>query len=214
MLSFVAIVGNIILESLMVVFTHLIQDLGGISTAMDRYKVSLQEMMKNTEVAVRSFAILRSRFPRMVGSASTSNVGAPNAIIPATAAGAGGPATSTVPVDFYSGVPIKPSPFLVHTVTRFEHQLQEFKQWLEELERLVFADSDENGKGNTQSLLQSLPTVIKNIHDFFIYVAAKVYTFSINNCFTVSSSLPLLIGSMSNTQMSGIRITIRFLSGQ
>ena len=174
---------------------------------MDRYKVSLQElmktakeMMKNTEVAVRSFAILRSRFPRMVGSGSTSNVGAPNAVIPATAAGAGGPATSTVPVDFYSGVPIKPSPFLVHTVTRFEHQLQEFRQWLEELERLVFADSDENGKASTQSLLQSLPTVIKNIHDFFIYVAAKVYTFSINNCLTVSSLLPLLwsIGSVSN----------------
>lgn len=181
-LSLATFIGNLFPKTLVIICVHMVQDLGGISTAMDRYKVSLQELMKtakemmrNTEVAVRSFVILRSRFPRTVGSAGTSTGGASNAVVPATGTTGTGPTASTLPTDFYSGVPIKPSPFLVHTVTRFEHQLQEFKQWLEELERLVFTDPIENGKTSSQlSLLQSLPTVIKNIHDFFIYVAAKV----------------------------------------
>lgn len=169
--------------------TRISQELGGISTAMERDKVSLQELiktakdlMRNAEVAVRSFVILRSRFSRTVGSALASNsVPTTGTVATPIGMGSSGPTqaiSSSLPVvDFYSGVPIKPSPFLIHTVTRFEHQLQEFRQWVEELERLLFADTDEIGKDSSQlSLLQSLPLVLTNIHDFFIHVAAKVET--------------------------------------
>lgn len=154
---------------------------------MERDKISLQELMKtakdlmrNAEVAVRSFVILRSRFSRTVGPTLASNsIPTIGTVAPSIGVGSPGPTqavSATLPVvDFYSGVPIKPSPFLLHTVTRFEHQLQEFRQWVEELERLLFADTDDSGKDGSQlSLLQSLPLVLTNIHDFFIHVAAKV----------------------------------------
>ncbi|KAF8377487.1 hypothetical protein HHK36_030867 [Tetracentron sinense] len=101
--------------------SRVVQELGGISTAMEREKALLQELMavvkvmlRNMEVAVRSFMMLRPRFLH-------PNVGtAANAAAPAQAPGvtiapnAASQSTSTsiIPVfDFCSGFPRRPSPF-------------------------------------------------------------------------------------------------------
>ncbi|KAK7848798.1 nuclear pore complex protein nup58 [Quercus suber] len=164
--------------------SHIVQELGGISTAMERQKALLQELMsvvkdmlRNTEVAVRSFMMLRPRFLH------PNSGGASNATVPSQAPGPTGPsgsssqtaANSIVPVfDFYSGVPRKPSPFLQQTVSRFEKYLGECRQWVEELEQLLLLDSDRNSSNFRSSLLLSLPKVMSNVHDFFVHVAAKV----------------------------------------
>ncbi|XP_071730978.1 nuclear pore complex protein NUP58-like [Rutidosis leptorrhynchoides] len=151
--------------------SHIIQELGGISTAMDRQKVLLQnlasnvkDMLRNTEIAVRSFMILRSKFNYATKT---------SAVTTATTQ----PTTTSdmVPVyDFYSGMPQKPSPFLQQTVARFEKYLAECRQWIEELEQLLLLESNKNASNSNSSLLQSLPKVMTNVHDFFVYVAAKV----------------------------------------
>lgn len=166
------------------IFYVICQELGGISTAMERQKALLQELMsvvkdmlRNTEVAVRSFMMLRPRFLHPISG------GASNATVPSQVPGATGPsgsssqtaANSIVPVfDFYSGVPRKPSPFLQQTVSRFEKYLVECRQWVEELEQLLLLDSDRNSSNFRSSLLLSLPKVMSNVHDFFVHVAAKV----------------------------------------
>ncbi|XP_059623763.1 nuclear pore complex protein NUP58 [Cornus florida] len=163
--------------------SYIHQELGGISTAMERQKAVLQELMaavndmlRNTEVAVRSFILLRPRFLH-------SNQGAgSNATAPSQASGgAVAPsatshptATSIVPVfDFYSGLPKKPSPFFLQTVARFEKYLGVCCQWIEELEQLLLLDSG-NSFNSSSSLLYSLPKVMSNVHGFFVHVAAKV----------------------------------------
>lgn len=143
---------------------------------MERQKAQLQELMavakdmlRNTEVAVRSFMMLRPRF-HLAGGASVATT-------PSHAPGSTGhpTAASMVPVfDFYHGLPKKPSPFLQQTVARFEKYLGECRQWIEELEQLLLLDSDRNSSENSLSLLQSLPKVISNVHSFFVHVAAKV----------------------------------------
>lgn len=169
-----------------------IQELGGIGTAMDRQKALLHELMaivkdmlRNSEVAVRTFMILRPRFLH------PNTGGTSNAIAPSQASGATVPpgsssqptATSIVPVfDFYNGLPRKPSPFLQQTIARFEKYLVECRQWIEELEQLLLA-SERNSANDGSSLLQSLPKVMSNVHDFFVHVAAKVNK---NNCILFS----------------------------
>ncbi|XP_076922719.1 nuclear pore complex protein NUP58-like [Bidens hawaiensis] len=159
--------------------SHIVQELSGISTAMDRQKVLLQDltsnvkdMLRNTEIAVRSFMMLRSKFhnPNKTSSATTSQPsgGATTAITTAST-------QAMVPVyDFYSGMPRKPSPYLQQTVARFDKYLSECRQWIEELEQLLLLEANKTGLSNTASLLQSLPKVMSNVHDFFVYVAAKV----------------------------------------
>lgn len=151
---------------------------------MERQKAVLQELMavvkhmlRNTEVAIRSFMMLRPRFIHPnTGAAS-------NAAAPSQASGAAvapnassqPTAASVVPVfDFYSGLPRKPSPFLQQTVARFEKYIGECRLWIEELEQLLLIDFDRNSLNSSSSLLQSLPKVMSNVHDFFVHVAAKV----------------------------------------
>lgn len=133
------------------------QELSAIGGAIEREAVGVREnqaeasvlLLRQAEVAVRSFLSLRPRFI----------------------------AAQTQFYDFYSGLPGRPSPFLQQTVARFENQVAEYRQRIEELERLLLASVDEkdNGYGSQQmSLLQSLPTVMTNVHDFFIHVAAEV----------------------------------------
>jgi nucleoporin p58/p45 len=152
---------------------------------MERQKALLQELMtnvkdmlRNTEMAVRSFMMLHPRFLH-----SNAGGGASNATAPSQPPGTTGipgstsqPASSSiVPVfDFYSGLPKKPSPFLQQTVARFEKYLGECSQWIEELEQLLLLDSERNSSHPGSSLLQSLPKVMSNVHDFFVHVAAKV----------------------------------------
>ncbi|KAJ1415237.1 putative nuclear pore complex protein [Sesbania bispinosa] len=159
--------------------SHIVQELGGISTAMERQKTLLQELMSvvkdmlhNTEVAVRSFMMLRPRFLHPSGGASSAT--APSQT-PGATTSTQPTSTSIVPVfDFYSGLPKKPSAFIQQTVLRFEKYLGECHQWIEELEQLLFLDSERNASSTGSSLLQSLPKVMTNVHDFFVHVAAKV----------------------------------------
>lgn len=161
--------------------SHVVQELGGISTAMERQKAVLQELMvvvkdilRNTEVAVHSFMILRPRFLHQNAGAAPTATPAQAAGAPALPASSGQPtATSVVPVfDFYNGLPKKPSHFLQQTVSRFEKYLGECRQLIEELEQLL-SDSNRNSANHASALLQSLPNVMSNVHDFFVHVAAK-----------------------------------------
>lgn len=158
------------------------QELGGITTAMDRQKLLLQEltsnvkdMLRNTEIAVRSFMILRSRFQHPNKATTTTPPQAPGAP-PTTTTTTTQPTTSAiVPVyDFYTGLPRKPSPFFQQTVARFDKYLHECRQWVEELEQLLLESSKNNSMNSNPSLLESLPKVMSNVHDFFVYVASKV----------------------------------------
>ncbi|CAI0554261.1 unnamed protein product [Linum tenue] len=158
--------------------SHIVQELGGINTAMERQKAVLHELMsnvkdmlRNTEMAVRSFMMLRPRFIHPTAGGS-SNVTAPSQ--PPNSASQPS-STSLGPVfDFYSGLPKKPSPFLLQTVVRFEKYLGECRQWIEELEQLLLLDSYRNSSHPESTLLQSLPKVMSNVHDFFVHVASKV----------------------------------------
>lgn len=147
---------------------------------MERQKSQLQELMavvkdmlRNTEVAVRSFMILR---PRFLHPNTTSASNPPIATSQAPPTAASQPSVNPLgPVyDFYSGIPKKPSPFLQQTVARFEKYLCECRQWVEELEQLLHLDSEKRSLNSNSSLLESLPKVLSNVHDFFIHVAAKV----------------------------------------
>lgn len=164
--------------------SHILQEIGGISMSMERQKAVLQELMsavkdmlRNTELAVRSFMMLRPRFLHpSAGAASNATATSQASGSTAAPSASGQPTSLTVmPIfDFYSGLPKKPSPFLRQTIARFEKYLGECRQWVEELEQLLLLDSDRNSLNNSASLLQSLPKVMSNVHDFFVHVAAKV----------------------------------------
>ncbi|CAL5081736.1 unnamed protein product [Urochloa decumbens] len=147
--------------------SRIAQELGGTTTVMEREKASIQElmtvvneMMWNTEFAIRSYMMLRPRFVRP--GAGVANGGSSNP-------SAGAPSNQPV-VDFYSGVPKRPSLFMQQTVNRFECYLAECCKWIGELEQLV---QMENNKRSSDSL-ESLPKVMSNVHDYFIYVTSKV----------------------------------------
>jgi len=132
---------------------------------MEREKASIQElmtvvneMMWNTEFAIRSYLMLRPRFTRP--GAGVANGGSSN-----PSSGANQPV-----VDFYSGVPKRPSIFMQHTVNRFECYLAECCKWISELEQLVQMETNKRSSDS----LESLPKVMSNVHDYFIYVASKV----------------------------------------
>lgn len=162
--------------------SHIVQELGGISTAMDRQKTLLhalmatvKDMLRNTEIAVRSFMMLHPRFLHPNKTASSNAIATSQTSGGTVATSGQATATAMVPVfDFYSGLPKKPSPFLQQTVARFEKYLGECRQWIEELEQLLLLESNRNSMNSSSSLLQSLPKVMSNVHDFFVHVAAKV----------------------------------------
>ncbi|PKU80349.1 nuclear pore complex protein NUP58 isoform X1 [Dendrobium catenatum] len=159
--------------------SHILQELGGISAAMDREKFVVQELMSevksmmwNTEVAVRSYMLIRPRFVRP----NSDSVPASNALAgPISSSPSNQMASSSMAplYDFYSGFPKRPSQFMQSSVTQFENYLSECRQWVEELEQLLLLDSEKNSL-NSGSSLQSLPNIMSNVHDFFVHVAAKV----------------------------------------
>ncbi|CAA7404317.1 unnamed protein product [Spirodela intermedia] len=154
--------------------TRIIQELGGISISTDREKnvvqelmASAKEMMRNTEFAVRSFMILHPRFFHPSSTASNAGIGGQaTGISPQMASSMGAQ-------DFYSGVPKRPSPFFISTVTQFEKYLAECQLWIEELEQLLHVDN-KNAFSSPSFSLESLPSVLSNVYDYFIYTAAKV----------------------------------------
>ncbi|KAJ6803476.1 nuclear pore complex protein NUP58-like [Iris pallida] len=165
------------------VATHIVQELGGINTATEREKVTVKQlmteannMMWNTEVAIRSYMMLRQRFIHPNVSATSNAVPSSQSLSNITP-GLSPQVTSSSLVtvyDFYCGLPKRPSPFMQHTVARFEEYLTECRQWIEELEQLILMDSDKTTSSSGLALLQSLPNVMSNVHDIFVHVAAKV----------------------------------------
>lgn len=163
--------------------SQIMQELGGIANALEREKVSLQEMMDevhkllwNTEVAVKSYMILRPRFIHPNVS-STSNITPANQPTGATMNSSSNnqeSSNSMFPVyEFYSGIPKRPSQFMQHTVARFEKYLAECCQWIDELEQLVLLDSGKMSNSGLSSI-QALPSIMANVHQYFVHVAAKV----------------------------------------
>ncbi|EPS70070.1 hypothetical protein M569_04692, partial [Genlisea aurea] len=161
--------------------SSMVQELGGIGIAMERQKVTLKElvsvirdMLRHTELAVRSFVMLRPRFIHQNKLAAGSPTKPSQQLLVTQTSSSPPAANSIVPIlDFYSGLPKKPSPFLQQTVARFDKDLSECRQRVEELEQLLVLES-ENSYGRSSSLFQSLPKVMTNVHDFFVHVAAKV----------------------------------------
>ncbi|KAL6655466.1 hypothetical protein ACP70R_006292 [Stipagrostis hirtigluma subsp. patula] len=152
--------------------SHIAQELGGTTTVMEREKASIQElmtvvneMMWNTEFAIRSYIMLRPRFVRPGGGVANGGSSNPSAGAPSNQ-----PVTMAPTIDFYSGVPKRPSLYMQQTVNRFECYLAECCKWIGELEQLV---QMENNRRSSDSL-ESLPKVMSNVHDYFIYVASKV----------------------------------------
>ncbi|KAK8961861.1 hypothetical protein KSP40_PGU002705 [Platanthera guangdongensis] len=143
---------------------------------MDREKFIVQElmcevksMMWNTEVAVRSYMIVRPIFLRP-NVANTSDGATPSSS-PLNQLSS----SSMVPhYDFYSGFSKRPSPFLQFSLSRFEKYIAECRQWIEELEQLLLLVSEKNSSSSGSTSLQSLPNIISNVHDFFVHIAAKV----------------------------------------
>ncbi|KAM0951513.1 putative nucleoporin p58/p45 [Dioscorea sansibarensis] len=168
-------------DSFEVEASRIIQELGGISTAMHKEKASIEELMDvakkmlwTTESCIRSYMMLRSRFSRP-NVTTSSSIGTSNQLT-GNSTTTNQPITSSLtPVsDFYYGVPSRPSPFMQQTVARFEKYLTECSQRIEELEQLLLVDNDRFASNSTGSSLQSIPNIMSNVHDFFIHVAAKV----------------------------------------
>ncbi|KAF8087551.1 hypothetical protein N665_0578s0004 [Sinapis alba] len=166
--------------------SRIVQELGGINTTMDRQKAVLHELMlvvkdmfRTSEVAVCSFVMLQPRFRRFKpgGGGGAVVVVSGGSQQPQAQGVNSAPASSgqqqAVQVSyFYRGIPKKPTAFLLQTVVRFEKYLGECRQWVEELERLLALGSDKYKRH--VSLLESIPNVMSNVHDFFVHVAAKV----------------------------------------
>ncbi|XP_038970276.1 nuclear pore complex protein NUP58-like [Phoenix dactylifera] len=160
--------------------SRILQELGGITTSIEREKFSVQDLMKkvndmmwHTEFAVRSYMMLRPRFLRPNVPAA-SGIGSASQTV--GAAGTSGQTnqlmTSSISpsFEFYSGIPKRPSQFMHHTAARFKEYLTECCRWIEELEQLVLMDTD---KTSSKSL-EALPRVMTNVYDYFIHVATKV----------------------------------------
>lgn len=155
---------------------HILKEIGGTNTAIEREKASVQElvtnvkdMIRNTELAIHTYMMLRPRFVRPASGPAENNGTAAtqptNQIVPAS---------PSMPVfDFYSGVPKRPSAFMQHTVERLQKFLEECVRWIGELEQLVQIDANRRCSDS----LEALPKVMSNVHDYFIYVASKVRLF-------------------------------------
>ncbi|KAL6894006.1 hypothetical protein ACP4OV_008104 [Aristida adscensionis] len=145
--------------------SQITQEAQSISTIIDREKVSVQslkavvkEIMRNTDFALLHYVKLKPRF--VDGGAGDANSGDPDH------SGSSGDHT----FHCYTGAPKRPSPFVQHTVARFEERLGECCKWIVELEQLIQLTNDKT----FQESLDSLSVVLANVHDYLIHVASKV----------------------------------------
>jgi nucleoporin p58/p45 len=118
---------------------------------------AVKEIMSNVEFAIASYVKLRPWF--ISRGPGIANTGFPN--------GAG--SSGTPPEFSYTGHVRRPSIFMQHMVDRFEKQVEECCKLIGELEQLVHMKNNK-----TYPASESLPKVLSNIHDYFIYVASKV----------------------------------------
>lgn len=140
----------------------------------------VKNLIRNTEIAVRTFMMLGPRFihPKTTSpSISAASQPSAGAIVPSSSSSQPISSSAVPVIDFYSGMPKRPSPFLQQTVSRFEKDLCECQQRVEELEQLLLSNTNEKSLDSYSSLFQSLPKVMSNVHDFFVHVAAKVKFF-------------------------------------
>eukprot|EP00271_Cylindrocystis_brebissonii_P019327 TRINITY_DN583_c0_g2_i2.p1 TRINITY_DN583_c0_g2~~TRINITY_DN583_c0_g2_i2.p1 ORF type:complete len:555 (-),score=122.81 TRINITY_DN583_c0_g2_i2:25-1689(-) len=167
------------------------QTLHGISTNIAAETANLspllqrtQRLMRQTEHVVRSFTILRSRYPHLITGGPQANGGAPGGPSPAQGfgqAGANGGGLRgyyEMPQvqEFYSGMHVLPDPFLQESIAMLEGQIRECMEKVEEMERLLLVTTrrEETGRGDVGSLEEVLPSVMSNTYEFFIHVAAQV----------------------------------------
>ncbi|KAJ1293451.1 hypothetical protein BS78_01G069400 [Paspalum vaginatum] len=125
------------------------QEVESVSTIMRRQYISIEslmtvirEIMWNADSAIRSYVKLR---PSQLLARSPS-------------------------FHYYSSATRRPSPFVQHTVARFERHLGECCKCIPEIEQLV---QTKNDKTFPESL-ESLSNVMSNVHDYLIHVASKV----------------------------------------
>ncbi|BBN14326.1 nucleoporin p58/p45 [Marchantia polymorpha subsp. ruderalis] len=147
--------------------THLRHELDEINAAVKRNQASLEALqttktiLRNTETAVFCFKRLAIRVSEALKLRQNEGL-SPH--IP-----------EVENLDFYSGLPNKPSQYLQETVSRFEKQLAAYRDHVKELE-ILFADHEVTGD-NLQgpvSYVDSLYMTIQNAHQFLMHVAAKV----------------------------------------
>ncbi|EEE59989.1 hypothetical protein OsJ_12705 [Oryza sativa Japonica Group] len=156
--------------------TQISQEIGSTSTIMDREMVSIrslmavvEEMMRNTDSAIRSYQKLRPNFIRRYSG--TANTGFAHHAGPSGAPTYFNQPSAIVPTfDFYSGVAMRPSPFMQHTVSKFENRLEECSRMVGELEQLIQIKNDKN----YSNAFESLSTVVPNVYDYLIHVATQV----------------------------------------
>uniref|UniRef100_A0A0E0GU80 Uncharacterized protein n=1 Tax=Oryza nivara TaxID=4536 RepID=A0A0E0GU80_ORYNI len=156
--------------------TQISQEIGSTSTIMDREMVSIRslmavvkEMMRNTDSAIRSYQKLRPNFIRRYSG--TANTGFAHHAGPSGAPTYFNQPSAIVPTfDFYSGVAMRPSPFMQHTVSKFENRLEECSRMVGELEQLIQIKNDKN----YSNAFESLSTVVPNVYDYLIHVATQV----------------------------------------
>ncbi|MQM08709.1 hypothetical protein Taro_041565 [Colocasia esculenta] len=81
---------------------------------------------------------------------------------------------SILAYDSYIGVPKRPSQFLTKAVGEFEQRLAECQQWVEKAEESLHLDTQSAFSSSERTSLDSLRSVLSNMHDYFISTAAKV----------------------------------------
>ncbi|KAL5210012.1 hypothetical protein ABZP36_005635 [Zizania latifolia] len=152
------------------------QEIGSTSIIMDREMASIQslmaivkEMMWNTDSAIRSYVKLRPWFiHRYSGIADAGSVnnsessGAPTDFNQCS--------TMAPTFHFYRVAARRPSPFMQHTVAKFENHLEECRRMAGQLEHLIRINNDKNYSNS----LESLSKVVSNVYDYLIHVASKV----------------------------------------
>ncbi|XP_044947755.1 nuclear pore complex protein NUP58-like [Hordeum vulgare subsp. vulgare] len=152
------------------------QEIGLISAIMDREKALIQSLMADVREIMSHVDFAICAYAKVRRSLVSGGAGL------AYSAGSFDGESSCAPTDFsrhstmartfrncYDSV-YRPSLFMQHIVERFEKQLEECCKLIGELEQLVQTKNDKTHPAT----LGSLPKVISNVHDYFIYVASKV----------------------------------------
>lgn len=145
--------------------------------------MSVQELLNevrkiswNTQVAVRSYMVLRSKFCRSKISSNLTTVPANQAVRAMGISDSNNQqmSSSTVPIyAFYEGNLKRPSSFMQLTVARFEEHLSVCCGWIIKLEKLILKNTERTSSRSVVSM-QSLPSIMSYLHNYFVHVAAKV----------------------------------------
>eukprot|EP00898_Chlorokybus_atmophyticus_P008510 jgi/Chlat1/8660/Chrsp87S08041 len=128
--------------------------------AAQHLRQDVLKLLRNTEAALRTFERVRHRLQRFSA--------------PSTMAAT----TTSQMADYLVGPPTFPSLFFREAVADLQETLTKYKKHVADLE-LALAPVDtpmQNGDSDDReySVVQTLPTIFNNLHDYLIHVAAKV----------------------------------------